>query len=334
MQLAKAKDAAKKLGVDILSSDWPYNFLQSQKLKSHPITILCYHTLRPDDDPIDAWTALRIRDFGEQVKILQSDYDIVSLDEALDPTFTSPRRPRAVLTFDDGEVGLYDLLLPYAESNKIPATVYVATGQIEAGEPYWFDKIMNSLQNPDVIHIDLRDVGLQSWTIGPEPGVRKWMQISSLLETLKGVPEDRRRELTDLIISQVPPSQNGRSFKPLAPMSVSQLQDLASSKWITIGSHSHCHSLLDKISIADVEKSLIRSRQLLEQWTGQPVQHFAYPNNNYNENVKVVVKKLGYQSAVGDIGLCKSDSDLFALPRIMIGRYDSNARFRLRLLNI
>ncbi|HKJ63001.1 MAG TPA: hypothetical protein VKA94_13590, partial [Hyphomicrobiales bacterium] len=59
MQLAKAKDAAKKLGVDILSSDWPYNFLQSQKLKSHPITILCYHTLRPDDDPIDAWTALR-----------------------------------------------------------------------------------------------------------------------------------------------------------------------------------------------------------------------------------------------------------------------------------
>ena len=298
------------------------------------MTILCYHTLRPDDDDLDAWTAVRISDFRAQMAFLRRRYQVVALDEALDTGVRPSGRPLAVVTFDDGEAGLIRHLLPFVEREKLPVTVYIATGQVETGRPYWFDSVMNSLQAPRRITVDLRDVGRGTWTVRSESGPARWLEISAILEMLKRADPARREEIAGRIAARNRTTPDSR-FRPLGPMAVEDVRRLAGSRWVTIGSHSHCHNLLDQIPATAVAESVERSRALLESWTGQAVLHFAYPNGNHDATVRRVVAETGHRSAVA-LGkrLWTRGTDPMALPRIAIGRYESLPRFALRLVGV
>jgi len=324
----------KRLVKSVLTSRALYGRLSAHALRQDPVTVLCYHTLRPDDDPIDAWTAVRVSDFMHQIEFLRTRYDIVSLDAALEAHGNPGKRPRAVITFDDGEVGLHDSLLPLITDLELPVTLYIATGQIEAGRAYWFDEVVNALQGDGPFTIDLTAAGLKTWSVGPERGARRWAVIADILETLKSVRPEQRSALADAVIAQAP-ALHATPFKPLAPLSVTQLAELARNEWVTIAAHSHCHNLLDQIPAADVRESLAHSRVLLEQWTGRPIAHFAYPNGNHNPTVQKVVSDLLFTSAVALTDkLWRRSMDPMVLPRVCIGRYDNLNRFKLRLVEI
>ena len=160
------KEWTKKAGIKVLSSPPFYTVVKAIAQRRNPTTILCYHTLRPAAEKLDAWTALSLEDFRNHVKFLRRHYEIVSLAEALECQGMAGR-PRVVLTFDDGEVGLYQHLLPLVAAEKLPVTVYVSTGQIEKNSPYWFDRIMNALQGEGTVEIDLPAAGLEAYQVGP-----------------------------------------------------------------------------------------------------------------------------------------------------------------------
>ncbi len=335
------KRALKRAALAVLNAGPVYRTLRARVLGKGALTVLCYHTLRGDNEDLDAWLALRMRDFRAQVDFLRRNYDIVSLDEALEPPAPAAR-PRVVLTFDDGERGLHDHLLPYVEAEGLPVTVYVATGQIESATPYWFDRVMNALQGPGPIRIDLRADGLSSWRVGPERGRTRWLTISTILGALKTVPPGRRAHLADKVIAQAEAAGAAGAagaattgFTPLAPMTRDQLGELAASRHVTIGGHSHCHNLLDQLPLAEASASIARSRALLQEWTGQPVRHFAYPNGNHTRELMAEIARLGFASAtILDDRLAMPGADPLALSRIGIGRYDALPRFRLRLLDL
>ena len=169
----------------------------------------------------------------------------------------------------------------------MPVTIYVATGQIESGRPFWFDRVMNALQAPGPVEIDLRDAGLRRWTLGPaRPGgadAARWGVVSDILETLKTVDPARRETLADAIAARAP--RPDRPPPPLAPMTPEEVAELARCEGVTIGAHSHGHELLDQVPEARARASIARSRALLEAWTGRPVRHFAYPNGNLSPAV-------------------------------------------------
>lgn len=323
------KAALKRLAQGVLTAPPLYGALRARALRQDPVTILCYHTLRPDDDPIESWLALGLGDFRRQVELLRRDYDIVSLDAALDPA--KGGRPRVVLTFDDGEVGLHRHLLPLVRAEALPVTIYVATGQIETGRPYWFDRVMNALQGEGETRIDLGGHGL--WQVGPERGKGRWQQIGALLDALKQVPPVEREALADAVEAQA--GVPGQDFTPLAPMSVAELQELADCPQVTIGAHSHGHELLDRIPLDAARASIARSRDLLEGWTGRKLRHFAYPNGDHSDALRKTLEEMGFASAtvLGD-RLAGMGAPRQALPRIAVGRYDGLARFRLRLVGI
>lgn len=324
----------KRLAKAALASPLPYSMLSARALRNSPVTVLCYHTIRPDNEPIDAWTAVRRSDFVRQMEFLRTRYGIVTLDSALDLQPVAGARPRAVVTFDDGEVGLYDSLLPIVSEMDLPVTLYIATGQIAMGRAYWFDDVMNALQADGPFTVDLTAAGLNVWTIGPERGPARWAAIADVLESLKAVDPAQREELAASVVAQAPRLRS-QQFKPLQPMSIAQLRELARNDRVTIAAHSHCHNLLDQIPASDVRESVARSRALLEEWTGQSVRHFAYPNGNHNRSVEEIVAGLGFRSATAlNDRLWRRDMDHFAVPRVSIGRYDDFERFKLRLAEI
>jgi peptidoglycan/xylan/chitin deacetylase (PgdA/CDA1 family) len=54
-------------------------------------------------------------------------------------------------------------------------------------------------------------------------------------------------------------------------------REMAATGLVTIGSHTHSHALLDRLSPDEAAAELDRSRQLIEEKVGVPGDHFAYP---------------------------------------------------------
>lgn len=328
--MAQAKSVARKL----LTADPLYSHLQRIAWRSDPITILTYHTLGDDREVHDAWTVVKQSDFCAQLDYVRRHYDVVSLDEALYAPARSAqvRRPRAVLTFDDGHTGLHEFLLPIIEREQLPVTVYVATGHIETGKPYWFDCLMNALQCATPHTVDLSPFGGQRVEVGSASSARNWAAISHVLETLKAQPPQLRDEATSIISSAAQVVQS-RRFTPLLPMSRSQLVELSLSRWVTLGAHTHDHALLDQVPLESAEQSIRTCVELLTQWTGRSIHHFAYPNGNCSQSLSKLVKSMGFRSAVSTrVSLWTQGQPVYEMPRVPVGRYDDMTKFKLRLL--
>ena len=295
--------------------------------------VLMYHELARDDTDIEAWTVLRESDFLRQIEYLRRHYDIVSLDQALAEmqSRASRARPMAVVTFDDGDLGNATVLLPIVEALKIPITVYIATRQVADGSSYWFDRIINELQGGSTRTVDLKKYGLGRYEINRVRGRRNWHRISCLLEDLKSLAPDTRTAAVETVLRCVGAPAPKRDSQ-IKPMSIADLKALAACSFVTIGAHSHCHNILTQLRPEVVEESVRLSKELLEQWSGRPVVHFAYPDGRYDDTVTDIVRRAGFRSAVTTNGrLWSGEDSSLHIPRIGIGRYDSLEQIKFRL---
>lgn len=319
----------KALALSALSAPPIWGLLRRRALKDDPLTILCYHTLGPDRGGVNGWTALREGDFRAQLADLQAHYDIVSLEAALDGALDGAggKRGQAVLTFDDGDRGLHAHLLPILRETPVPVTIYVATRQFETRQPFWFDRVVNALQGAGEIRVE----GLGAWTLPGTRGKAHWEALRPILQALKEADPSERDALADKVAAA-----GGAAPEPaLGPMTMDELQELAAHPSVTIGAHTHGHELLDQLPLDEARASVARSRELLRDWTGQAVDHFAFPNGNHTRALREMVKDLGFRSAtILEERTAPRGCDPFALPRISAGRYDSAARMRLRLVGV
>jgi peptidoglycan/xylan/chitin deacetylase (PgdA/CDA1 family) len=304
--------------------------LRRARRRSPPgITVLMYHEVLGDDDLAEAWTAVRVSELRRQIDYLKSGFDILSIDEAM--SRGDSRRPAAVLTFDDGGAGNHRHLLPIVEETRVPVTVFVSTGHVESGRLYWFDRVVNALQVLAPVSLDMRDVGLSMYAVGPPSGANNWAQIQRLLVDIKAAGVERNEELAG-VVEERAKAAGGAVRAPLQPMTVNQVRELAACSLVTIGAHSHAHSLLTQMSASDTTADVAKSRRMLQEWTGQSVEHFAYPSGEYDPRVRENVVSCGFRTAVTtEKRLWRSGCDPFAIPRMSVGRYDSASVFRLAL---
>ena len=54
-----------------------------------------------------------------------------------------------------GHSGWLEHLAPIVEREALPVTLYVATGHVQSGQPYWFDAVVNAVQSsPDEVRLE------------------------------------------------------------------------------------------------------------------------------------------------------------------------------------
>jgi peptidoglycan/xylan/chitin deacetylase (PgdA/CDA1 family) len=313
------------LATDLLAVPPIWSVLRRRALGPGDVTILCYHTLGPDTGGVNGWTVLRARDFRAQLAWLVDAYEIIDLDDALAGAETT--KPALVITFDDGDQGLHAYLLPILRETPVPVTVYVATGQFETRRPFWFDRVVNALQGRARVTLD----GIGAWDLPGTGDKAHWDALRPIMAALKAAPTDERDHLADQVAAQ---GQTAPA-PALGPMRRAELAELAAHPSVTIGAHSHGHELLDQITPDAARDSVARSRNLLQDWTGQEVAHFAFPNGNATPALSAMIRDLGFASAtVLEERVVPEGADPFALPRISVGRYDSLARLKLRMVGV
>lgn len=111
-----------------------------------------------------------------------------------------------------------------------------------------------------------------------------------------------------------------------------QVQFLAHSGLVEIGSHTLTHANLDKLTNEECLYELQGSKQQLEQLIQRPVTSFAYPFGIYSARDVGLAKQVGYGNAVTTKeGIDDLNPDFMQLQRIKISGKDSMFAVKLRL---
>ncbi|MCB0489346.1 MAG: polysaccharide deacetylase family protein [Cyclobacteriaceae bacterium] len=94
----------------------------------------------------------------------------------------------------------------------------------------------------------------------------------------------------------------------------------ATAAGVEIGNHTHSHSYFLNIDetnrYATFEGEIKNSQQLIEKELGHKPKVFAYPYGEFDPEMKMIVKALGFKSAAAqNSGVINATTDLFELPR-------------------
>lgn len=85
-------------------------------------------------------------------------------------------------------------------------------------------------------------------------------------------------------------------------------------EYVTFGSHTRFHPILTQCSQEEQKNEIVNSKYELEKLCGTPINHFAYPNGNYNDYSVKYVREAGYATArTTDVGWNDTNSNMYTL---------------------
>jgi len=124
------------------------------------------------------------------------------------------------------------------------------------------------------------------------------------------------------------------------PLTFNDLKLLSQHPGIEIGSHSHNHLNLKKVSVDIFLEDVVRSLKILKETVGKAVQFFSYPFSFFGSKnswlmeqtmIEEELKKMGIKGiCTTQIGVNRPNTNPFALKRIQIKNYDDEEIFRAR----
>jgi peptidoglycan/xylan/chitin deacetylase (PgdA/CDA1 family) len=293
------------------------------------LTILTYHRVMPENDPLLPFDQMDAICFDKQMSAVSEHFNVLPLGDAVDMLRQNklPRRALSI-TFDDGYLDNHSVAWPILRHYGLPATFFVSTAYLNGGLMF-NDVLTEALRRANGDRIDLSWLGLGVRSVADNE--KKCALNTDLVKAVKYMTADDRQLACDRVWSQIA----GDAARPWLMMAPDHIRDLA-SVGMTIGGHTHTHPILNRISLADARQDIVDNRESLRDITGRYPDLFAYPNGKpgtdyANEHVQLV-KELGYGAAVTTAcGVASPHADLFQLPRFSPWNHTST-RFVLHLL--
>jgi dTDP-4-amino-4,6-dideoxygalactose transaminase/peptidoglycan/xylan/chitin deacetylase (PgdA/CDA1 family) len=253
--------------------------------------------------------------FERQLTFLARHFEIVPLG-ALDEPIPA-RRPRCVITFDDGWRDNYELAFPILRAHGIPATIFLTTDFVGTERVFWHTELIHLLLIADLSDF-LRSEGvLAGYPSAVREALRRCAaegrvpaadETDALVETVKARCDERR---IDELIGVL--ARAARLSRPLLPgrrffLDWDQVREMAAAG-MEMGSHGCSHRILTRLSTREARQELGKSKTEIERRTGRKVLHFAFPNNDASPTLLESAARAGYRIA------CAGGSGVVAGPR-------------------
>lgn len=295
-------------GLFLLLAYWTGTLWLWRFLHRHQITILTVHGVM-DTGESTSWVPLRPqlsrRTLEDNVRHLSQYYHFVSMQSAVAMlSGNAPVRPYClVLTFDDGYRNNLKHALPILRRYHVPATFFVAPSHIEQRKPFWFDRLDYALQSVD---LNGRTIEIGRTAIRFHSKDRRVLGDSYrvLREAAKAIPHDLEMQQELEAFVETLERESGRRLADIwedddwsVVLNWTEIQT-AISQSVTIGSHTMDHVRLGLVDLNVAQHQLLRSKQRIEEQTGQPCRYFCYPNGSVTAEVAALVRTCGYEAAV------------------------------------
>lgn len=277
------------------------------------LTVLLYHRVLAQPDamlPHD----LDASRFAAHLAALSQVFRVLSLEDALSRLRDGTLPSRALcITFDDGYRDNIEVAVPILKKHGMVATFFVSTGFLDGGR-MMHDTVIESIRRlPEQIY-DLTWVGLGKRSIdGMDSRIAL---IDEFVRSVKYLPFHERQQACDRLAFEA----KGDLPRTLM-MTSEQIRHLA-SMGMSIGAHTHDHTILSRLNEDDAWSQITKSRDILTQLLGSAPALFAYPNGkpdiDYRCSHVELVKRAGFAGAASvSVGTASRSSDHFQVPRFV-----------------
>jgi peptidoglycan/xylan/chitin deacetylase (PgdA/CDA1 family) len=239
--------------------------------------------------------------FDEHVGYFKKSFAVSTLAEA-QWMAAAPDRIRGIrvlITFDDGYLDNYEVAFPILRAHGVEATFFLTTGFVGTDRiPYW-DQIAYLVRNSSRDSVVLNRGELRRIVL---EGRSRELAIAEALQlfVLHGSDEPSRfvDELADACGLSVF-RRGSRLFMDWAEAAALVQGSMA------IGSHTHDHLSMSKLSFQAQVAQLTQSREVLKRNLGVDVKAFAYPYGSrdaFNGDTMAALEHCGYEIAFSNYG--------------------------------
>jgi peptidoglycan/xylan/chitin deacetylase (PgdA/CDA1 family) len=257
----------------------------------------------------------------------QQQLDFVTLDEAVERLSAPSAKPFVAFTFDDGFADNLTKALPVMEKFAAPFTVYVPTGMITRSiDAWWFGvaalvRLRDSIELPALGRFECADRAAKQRTYSAiETAIHRNFELLPAMRETIAAAGIKIPALVD---------QEG--------LTENQLRTLSQHPLVTIGGHTTTHLNLARASAATARSEMADNRQFLQNLTGEPIAHNAYPFGHAGAcgaREAAISQSVGFHTAVTTRAgtLFPEHRDhLHALPRVCLTRDESVSTLRCKL---
>lgn len=282
------------------------------------ILCLLYHKVNDVKDNIYN-LAVSPGEFEKHIRYLQQNYRILRFEE----DWEDISEDSVVITFDDGYADNFLYALPVLEKYKVPATVFVSSGNIGTDKEFWWDEIgrILTIQESYPGQFYLQD-HLYEYTWDTVTEYQRWELAKTLRWLLRMEADDfRTKDWMEQLKTWAGTASDTGRYANLA-LSKEQLAGMADSPYITIGAHTVSHLSLGALSDADQEYEIADSVNYLEKELGRKIEVFSYPfgsGRDYNKKTLEICKKIGIKkAATTKEALWNKSDNLLEIPRFSV----------------
>jgi peptidoglycan/xylan/chitin deacetylase (PgdA/CDA1 family) len=295
-------------------------FHVARALTRSGIRVLCYHGIwMGERDWRGDSLFIAQKSFAERLATIRRlEYPVISLSEAVDVVAGKRTAPPAavVITIDDGWYSTYHGMLSALERERMPATLYCDTAQLQWGQAI-----------PDIMARYIWRRG------GPAPEGTPAHDAFLRAVAMASPPESRlaaAQELAQHLSVDISGYLADRVFHYMMP---EELRDLH-ARGIDVQLHTHNHTLHD-LSQPSIAKEIEVNRQVLSSLLDLPpdhFRHFCYPKGVRSPAAESALERLGLDSSTTTSpGLAFSGTPPQAIPRFLDGEQVSAVEFEAEL---
>ncbi len=312
-----------------------FNF-SSLHTKNSYVLILAYHGIIRYPIPFFDSCFLNENMFRRQLKYMKKHFDIVCFTRAIELLRNNcVRRPTIVLTFDDGYQNNYDIAFPILQEERVPATIFLATGYIDTSETIWTGYLHHAFAM--TLKTSLSWEGCRYNLTKPD---QKFKAVNTIKYLFKQMPYSQIIPNVHKVISEldVRLDQSFENGSPYRILNSDAIREMNISGLVEFGAHTHLHPILKHLSHYQKEEEITKSINIVKKLIRKPCEIFSIPNgsiHDYDKETINILRKNGVTVCVTTIaGVNNGKTPIMELRRHIIGGKISMFKFKLIVHNI
>lgn len=283
-----------------------------RKFKGNSVTVLCFHRVSNEHSP--AWSPLKIDVFENLIKYISRHYEVIT---HLDLDKKRSKKPKLILTFDDGYKDFIKNALPVLEKYNMPSVHNIVVECAESGINIWTQRLNRIIEQLYQKKITKISYVVDSLKYEYEISDKSVFQIANTiyLSLLHLSKKERNQHLQSLAITYQMDEKNDLM------MDWNDMKKCMDKK-VFIGSHSYSHENLTLIKDEVVfEKEILISKKVIEKNLNVSCDVIAMPNGQCNEIVLEKCKQYDYKFIYlleEKLFRHQSKTDIYLIPRLLI----------------
>jgi peptidoglycan/xylan/chitin deacetylase (PgdA/CDA1 family) len=259
---------------------------------------------------------------------LKRGYELVSLSDAakLIKSGTTPAKPFAVFTLDDGYRDNAEHAAPVFQRNNCPYTIFVTPRIAEGTCELWWRILELVIKRTKHLKVSNDGVAMFFDTSTDELKSAAWSQLAPMV---KSMPEYAQRDWIRALAQEQ--GFDWQAYCRDVAMTWEEIRELNRDPLCTIGAHTLNHYAIKRLSTEDALQELAQSKSAIETRLGELCEFFAYP---YGDEAAAgprdfdIASKAGFTASVTtrkSVVYPEYSNHLQAIPRIMLsGRYQKS----------